>query len=49
MGLNRQHAGEASGLLKLVDQIPNELLDMGSKEYTEFVCSVEAIRNGVVL
>lgn len=49
MGLNRQHAGEASGLLKLVDQIPNELLDMGSKEYTEFVCSVEAIRNSVVL
>jgi hypothetical protein len=49
MGLNRQHSGEAAGLLRLVDEIPNELLIMGSQEYTEFVCSIEAIRNGVVL
>jgi hypothetical protein len=40
MGLNRQHCGEAAGLLRLIDEIPNELLVMGSREYTEFVCRV---------
>jgi hypothetical protein len=49
MGLNWQHAGEAAGLLRLVDEIPNELLIMGTREYTEFVCSIEAIRNRVAL
>jgi hypothetical protein len=47
--LSREHSGEAAGLLSLVDRIPEELLTLAGSEYGEFVCSVSAIRDKLVL
>jgi hypothetical protein len=42
--LHRNHAGEAAGLLRLVDSIPEELISISGREYVDYVCSVAAIR-----
>jgi hypothetical protein len=47
--LARVHAGEAAGLLELVDRIPEELLTLSGGEYNELVCSVAAIRDRLAL
>lgn len=47
--LSREHSGEAAGLLALIDRIPEELLTLAGSEYGEFVCSVSAIRDKLVL
>jgi hypothetical protein len=47
--LAKVHAGEAAGLLELVDRIPEGLFTLSGREYNELVCSVAAIRDRLVL
>jgi hypothetical protein len=45
--LAKAHAGEARGLIELVDRIPDELLTLSGNHYSEFVSSVAAIRHAL--
>jgi hypothetical protein len=47
--LAKENAGAAAGLLELVDRIPEELLTMSGGDYSEFVCSVAAVRDRLAL
>ena len=47
--LAREHAGEASALLQMLDNVPEELMTMTGRDYTDFVCGVAAIRERVEL
>ena len=42
--LNRVQAGQLSGLVDLVDQIPGELLPMDSALYAPFICAKAHIK-----
>jgi hypothetical protein len=45
--LGRQHSPLAAGLVALVDAIPDHLLTLTTTEFSEYVCSVEAIRDAL--
>ena len=47
--LTRQRASGLTGLLDLVEQVPEELLTMNGSEYSALVCSVAAIRERLEL
>jgi hypothetical protein len=49
ISVNRQHSGETAGLLRLIDEIPGELLVLEGREYTEFVSCVESVRNVIAI
>jgi len=44
-----QYKGSASALLRLVDELPDELLRMGGTEYNRFVHSVSTIKSALEL
>lgn len=48
VNVSHSTAGMFSALVRLVEQIPQELFTLGSSDYDDLVCGVEAIRNAVV-
>jgi hypothetical protein len=49
LGLTRAHCSEAAGLVELVQMVPSELVTATGRDYSEFVCSVAAIKSRVEL
>jgi hypothetical protein len=43
--INDPHLGTVSAIVRLVDEIPNELITISGAEYNQFVSAVEAIRS----
>ena len=47
VGVSHNTAGMFSALVRLVEEIPQELLTLGASDYDDLICGMEAIRSSV--